>query len=86
MNAPELTEYDAMIMVLVAVEGFLSLPWDEMSRDTKRGAALLFDQLLQRAKPLLRQTPEMAHVFAGIAQAERLADAIRQVEGAPRRI
>lgn len=86
MNAPTMTDYDAMMLTIVMVEAFLSLPWQEMTVEHQRGALLLFDQVLGRATPLLPRTPAMAHVFAGIETARGVANRIRATVQAPARI
>lgn len=85
---PDLDVLDAMTITVIATEAFLSVLTvdDPPSKEIARGVVLLYDQLLQRVKPLLPRTPEMQHVFDGIAQAERLASAIRELDGLPRKI
>jgi hypothetical protein len=83
---PELDATDAMIITVVVVEAFISLPIDDMPRDTARGVALLAEAILARIKPLLPQTDGMLHVFNGIAQVERTAAMIREFNGLPRKI
>ena len=85
-DAPPLDIIDAMTIIIVAVEAFLSLPFEDMSPDMKRGAVLFYDQLLQRVKPLLPQTPALGPALDAIEQAETVADAIRRHTGLGRRM
>ncbi len=82
MPAPPLDTLDAMTIALVATEAFSSLPPD-LSPDLARGALLMYDQLMQRVKPLLPDRPELAHVFAGIETARKVANSVRRLDGVP---
>ncbi len=81
MLAPPLDAADAMTITIVAAEAFSSLP--ELSPELARGALLLYDQIMQRVKPLLPDTPAMAHVFAGIETARQIANQVRRLDGVP---
>jgi len=83
----ELTQADAMIVALVTVEAFCSLPsTDEMPQEVGRGTLLLFEAIMSRIKPLLPKTDEFQHVHLGIRNAEVVADLMCQVYGWPRKI
>jgi hypothetical protein len=68
-----------MIATIVVVEEFTDLPWSSMSTEQKQGALLLFNAVMTRVEPLLPHTPDMAHVFDGIAKARNIAAAVMQL-------
>jgi hypothetical protein len=76
--------YDAMTVTVAATEALLSLDWAALGLEQRKGAVLLYDQIMQRMKPALPTTLG-AHIFEAIAVGERLAAAIRAADGlAPR--
>ncbi len=80
---PKLDEYGAMAVLLTAMDAFTSLDWERVPPLERRGVVLLLDAILHQTKPFLRETPEMQHVFNGMANIERVAAAIRHVVDLP---
>lgn len=79
---PPTTEMDAMIVTLHTVEAFMSLPWEQMSKDQQQGALLLYDQLLSTVKPLLPRDSKMTNVLASIERSRCVANTVRGTIGA----
>lgn len=71
---------DAMTIVIVVTEKFISLPWDTLNYGQRTGAILLYEALLHDVVPLLPQTPDMAHVHALTARAGEVARSVRMMQ------
>ena len=82
-TSPTLDTLDAMTITLVLTEAFCSIDLHDLPHMQARGALLLYDAVLRRVKPLLPNTPEMAHIFQTINTCERVAAQIRELAGMP---
>jgi hypothetical protein len=78
---PSLDATDAMVITMVATEAFTSLEIDHLPREMGQGALLLYEAMLSRIKAQLPHTEAMQHVFDGIEQARKTADAVRAKYG-----
>lgn len=76
---PEMGDYEAMIVAMVTVDAFASLPFADMPTAMQAGALLQYETVMRRIKPML--PPTLTHVFDSIKVAETIAVKIRKMAG-----
>lgn len=74
---------DAMTIVIVASNAWVSLPMDDLPAEMRQGVILLYDAIVRQIKPQLPREGAMQHVFDLIAGCERTSADIRKRLGLP---
>ena len=74
----DITPSEAMVIAIVATEGFSSLDTAEMPPELLRGVVLLYEAIVRRIEPLLPRDADMDHVLVAIGHVKAIPVTVRE--------